>query len=179
MSEMNKMLWVQRWVRGPCYLIHNLFINMRIVYTPVRTKHRLKPSPHTWQGIEILSSPVFCRWKTEPQFSVGERLSWVFQKGSETVSFFRIMFPVDLTEQKTGFLVMACTVYNIFFKPKKKKKRRRKYTGHLSKRRKKSYGNMKKKLLVFWVYSWYIFLFPNSVKTRKRKNTCTKLFNIT
>ena len=138
--------------------MHNLFINMRMVYTPVRTKHRLKPSAHNWQGIGTLSSPVFCRWKTEPQFSVGERLSWVFQKGSKTVLFFRIVFPVDLTEHKTGFLVTAWTVlvlicvqsiwiwviskalsitYSLSQKEKKKKKKKifSKHRGHMCKYR--------------------------------------------
>lgn len=32
-------------------------------------------SSHNWQGTEILSNPALCRWKTEPQDSLGRRLS--------------------------------------------------------------------------------------------------------
>lgn len=75
MSGMNRVLWVQRSVRTSYCLMHSLFINIRIIYTPVQTKHSLKPSPHNWQEAEILSSPVLCRWKTKPQLSVGRRLN--------------------------------------------------------------------------------------------------------
>lgn len=86
-------------------LMHTIFINMSMA---LQTQQNRKPPPLTiGREQRFLPNPALCRWKTEPQVSrEGDRME-PSRKGRITVLFFRIVFPVDLTEQKASFLIMV------------------------------------------------------------------------
>ena len=96
---------VQRTVRELDYLMHDVFVNMSMVYTPIQTEHNWKPPTLIIGRMQrfytaLLSvdgkwSPSFC-WKS---------IELNLQESRCNILFFRIVFPVDPTKQKASFLV--------------------------------------------------------------------------